>query len=51
MMVAGVVTVFAWSGLGLSGAVFELLPGMAAAFLAYGLAPLLWRPARAEAAS
>ncbi|MCB9601800.1 MAG: sodium/proline symporter [Sandaracinus sp.] len=50
MMAAGVFTVFAWSELGLSGAVFELLPGMAAAFVAYGLAPLLWRPARTEVA-
>lgn len=48
MMLAGVLTVFAWSALGLSGAVFELLPGMAAAFLSYGLAPLLWPAARAE---
>ena len=49
MMSAGVVTVFGWRALDLSGAIYELLPGMAAAFAAYGLSPLLWRPARAEA--
>lgn len=48
MMSAGVVTVFGWRALDLSGAIYELLPGMAAAFVAYGLSPLLWRPARAE---
>ncbi|MBX3249194.1 MAG: sodium/proline symporter [Myxococcales bacterium] len=46
MMAAGVGTVFGWSALGLSGAVFELLPGMAAAFLAYGMMPLFIRPVR-----
>lgn len=51
MMSAGVVTVFGWRALDLSGAIYELLPGMAAAFAAYGLSPLLWRPARAEAAT
>jgi sodium/proline symporter len=51
MMSAGVVTVFGWRALDLSGAIYELLPGMTAAFAAYGLSPLLWRPARAEAAT
>lgn len=51
MMSAGVVTVFGWRALELSGAIYELLPGMTAAFAAYGLSPLLWRPARAEAAT
>jgi sodium/proline symporter len=49
MMLAGIATVFAWTELGLSGAVFELLPGMAAAFLVYGLAPLVIRPAHLRA--
>jgi sodium/proline symporter len=51
MMSSGVVTVFGWRALDLSGAIYELLPGMTAAFAAYGLSPLLWRPARAEAST
>lgn len=48
MMLTGVATVFLWTGLGLSRAVFELLPGMAAAFLVYGLAPLFERSTEAR---
>lgn len=51
MMGAGVVAVFSWRALGLTSAIYELLPGMAAAFVAYGLSPLLWRPDRPRVAS
>jgi hypothetical protein len=35
MMATGLVTVYAWTAAGLSGAVFELLPGMLAPLLLY----------------
>ncbi|MCB9732584.1 MAG: sodium/proline symporter [Deltaproteobacteria bacterium] len=41
MMAAGLVTVIAWLSAGLSGAIFELLPGMAAPFLVFAVARAL----------
>ncbi|MEM8832176.1 MAG: sodium/proline symporter [Cyanobacteria bacterium P01_G01_bin.19] len=42
MMVVGVATAAIWNGvLGLSGSIYEVLPGMAASFLVYGIARVL----------
>jgi sodium/proline symporter len=41
MMTAGVVTVFSWTGYGLSGAIFELLPGILVPLAIYVVAELV----------
>jgi sodium/proline symporter len=47
MMTAGVTTVIAWNFSGYSGAVFDILPGMLASFLVFGVSRLL-RPSAAS---
>ena len=44
MMVAGIATAAIWNGvLGLSGSIYEVLPGMLAGFLVYGIARVISR--------
>ncbi len=43
VMLAGIAATLFWkSGLGLSGALYEVLPGMAVGFLVYAVASLLF---------